>query len=102
MGHGAVLSDTTGNSCPKRHQNKAKTTCMCGLRTIPSEQVKPVMHGKLCMLQRFKSQRGMFELCARSLKVSGILTGPDVCATTVLPYSCRVGRVLLHGPCWLL
>ena len=37
IGHGAILSDTKGNTCPKRHQNKAKTTCMCGLRTIPSE-----------------------------------------------------------------
>ena len=37
MGHGAILSDTKGNTCPKRHQNKAKTTCMCGLRAIPSE-----------------------------------------------------------------
>ena len=62
--------------------------------------MKPVMHGKLCMLQRFKSQRGMCEPCARSLKVSGILReraqARCVVATTVLPHSCRVGRALLH------
>ena len=28
--------------------------------------MKPVMHGELCMLQRFKLQRGMDKPCARS------------------------------------
>ena len=70
---------------------------MCGLRTIPSETGETGEHGKLCMLQRFKLQRGMCEPCARSLKVSGILMQARcVVATTVLPYSCGVGSALLH------
>ena len=83
IGHGAILSDTKGDTCPKGHQNEAKTTCMCGLRTIPSETGETGEQSKLCMLQRFKSQRGMCEPCARSLKVSGILAGRE-CRLDVL------------------
>ena len=75
IGHGVILSDTKGNTCPKSIKIRQKRLACVGSEQYRVRLVKPVMHGKLCMLQRFKSQRGMCEPCARSLKVSGILTG---------------------------
>ena len=47
IGHGAILSDTKGNTCPKRHQNKAKRLACVGSEQYRVRLVKPVMHESL-------------------------------------------------------
>ena len=96
IGHGAILSTPKVTLAPRGIKWQKRLACV-GSEQYRVRLVKPVMHGKLCMLQRFKSQRGM---CAESKGVRHLdrerAQARCVVATTVLPHSCRVGRVLLH------
>ena len=62
--------------------------------------MKTVMHGQPCVLHRFKSQRCMFKPCARSLKVSDILTGRECRLDVLKPQLRCLIPVEWAGPCF--
>ena len=85
---------------PRGIKQKAKATCMCGLRTITSETGETGDAWQAVRVAQVQiTKRHVRAMCAQSEGVRHLdgerVQARCVVATTVLPHSCRVGRALL-------